>query len=229
MKRMLINTFVIAAIIAGVVSCKGEKEEKKTETEVTTVEEVKEEKIKSATTKYKVDTANSVINWVGSKPGEKHTGTLNLSSGVMKIGESISGTFLIDMNSLTVTDLTAEKGKANLEGHLKGSAKANQDHFFNVAKFPTAAFEVTGVSEKDGKKMMEGNLTIRGIKKNISFSFSYGTGIDGSVLELKSEPFTINRTDWGVNYGSKSIFNDLGDKFISDDIELTIMIKANKA
>jgi len=223
MKRILVNTFAIAAIIAGVLSCKGEK---KNETEVTSAKEVKAE---NTTVKYKVDTANSVMNWVGSKPGENHTGTLHLSSGVMKIGESISGTFLIDMNSLTVTDLAAGKGKEKLEGHLKGSAKANQDHFFNVAKFPTAAFEVTGVSEKEGKKMMEGNLTIRGIKKNISFPFSYGTGIDGSVLEFKSEPFTINRTDWGVNYGSKSIFNDLGDKFISDDIELTIMIKANKA
>jgi hypothetical protein len=48
-------------------------------------------------------------------------------------------------------------------------------------------------------------------------------------MTLNTEVFTINRTDWGVNYGSKSVFENLGDKFINDDIELKISIKANKA
>jgi hypothetical protein len=48
-------------------------------------------------------------------------------------------------------------------------------------------------------------------------------------MTLTSEPFTIDRTNWGVNYGSKSIFDNLGDKFISDDIQLTVKLQATKA
>lgn len=222
MKKTIINTFVIAAIIAGTVSCKGDK---KNETDATAAQEVA--KIAEAS-QFKIDTENSVIEWAGFKPGEKHMGVLHLESGIVKVKEDkISGTFLIDMNSLTVTDLKPGNGKEDLEGHLKGTAKAKEDHFFNVAKYPKASFDVTGISQKDGKQIMEGNLTIRGVKKNIAFPFSYN--VQGNAMELTTEPFTINRTDWGVNYGSKSIFNDLGDKFINDDIELKISLKANKA
>lgn len=215
------NTFATAAILAGMVSCKGDKQNN---TNATAAKEVTQA---TDASKFMIDTAASVIEWTGFKPGENHKGTLHLESGVVKVGEDISGTFLIDMNSLTVTDLEPGKGKEGLEGHLKGTAKEKEDHFFNVAKYPTAAFEVTGVSIKDGNNMMQGNLTIRGIKKNIAFPFSYS--VQGDRMELTTAAFKINRTDWGINYGSKSIFNDLGDKFIMDDIELKISLRATKA
>lgn len=222
MKKQILNTLAVVALITATVSCKGEK---KNETEASAAKEV-------ATTvadamKFKVDAAASSIAWVGSKPTESHTGTINVDSGVVKVdGDKITGTFLIDMTSIAVTDLK-DDSKASLEGHLKGEAEGKEDHFFNVAKYPTAAFEVTGVTEKEGKKMMQGNLTIRGQKKNIEFPVTYA--INGADMTLTSEPFTIDRTDWGVNYGSKSVFDNLGDKFISDDIQLTVKLKATKA
>ena len=48
-------------------------------------------------------------------------------------------------------------------------------------------------------------------------------------MTIESEAFTIDRTKWGVNYGSKSVFDDLGDKFINDDIELKILVSAKKS
>lgn len=221
MKKVILNILVIATIALATVGCKGEKNNK------TTATGAKEAATAVAATKFIIDTETSVIEWAGFKPGAKHTGVLHLESGVVKVGENISGNFLIDMTSLTVTDLASGNGKEGLEGHLKGSAKEKEDHFFNVAKYPTAAFEVTGVNKKDGVQMMQGNLMIRGVKKNIEFPVSYS--LQGESMELSTETFTINRTDWGVNYGSKSIFNDLGDKFIMDDIELKISLKAKKA
>jgi hypothetical protein len=47
-------------------------------------------------------------------------------------------------------------------------------------------------------------------------------------MTLTSKPFSIDRTKWGVNYGSKSIFDNLGDKFINDDIGLEIELHASK-
>lgn len=221
MKQTILKSLAFAALAVATVACKGKKNN---ETAASAAQEVITE---VAASKFLVDTENSVIEWTGFKPGEQHNGTLHLESGVVKVGDKLSGTFLINMNSLAVTDLEPGNGKESLEGHLKGSAKEKEDHFFNVAKYPTAAFEVTGVTEKEGKKMMQGNLTVRGIKKNIEFPVSYS--VEGDAMTLTTEAFTINRTDWGVNYGSKSIFNDLGDKFIMDDIELKISLKATKA
>ncbi len=221
MKKQILNTLAVVALIAGTVSCKGDK------TNETDATEAKEVATVVDAMKFTVNTSASTIDWVGSKPTENHTGTINIESGVVKVaGDKITGTFLIDMTSITVTDLEG-KGKASLEGHLKGQAEGKEDHFFNVAKYPTAAFEVTGVTEKEGKKMMQGNLTIRDQKKNIEFPVTYS--VDGANMTLTSEPFTIDRTNWGVNYGSKSIFDNLGDKFISDDIQLTVKLQATKA
>jgi hypothetical protein len=52
--------------------------------------------------------------------------------------------------------------------------------------------------------------------------------VDGDVVTLTSETFTINRTQWNVNYSSKSVFDDLKDKFINDDIELKVTVTAKK-
>jgi polyisoprenoid-binding protein YceI len=221
MKKQILNTLAAVALVAGVVSCKGEKNE-------TEAKDAQEVAVVEDAAKFKVDASSSTIAWVGSKPTGKHNGTINIENGVVNVaGDAITGTFLIDMTSITVTDLEAGDGKESLEGHLKGMAEGKEDHFFNVAKYPTAAFEVTGVTEKDGKKMMQGNLTMRDQKKNIEFPVSYT--VEGENMTLTSEPFTIDRTDWGVNYGSQSVFDDLGDKFISDDIELTVNLKATKA
>jgi len=162
------------------------------------------------------------------KPLEKHTGTINLSNGTatVKDGQLESGTFTIDMNSITVTDLEGNS-KAKLEGHLKGLQEKSADHFFNVTKFPSATFEITSLGNKEGKTYLEGNLTIKGIKKNISFPAN--TTIEGDTMTISTEVFTINRTAWNINYASKSIFTDLGDKFIKDDIELKLEIKATKS
>jgi hypothetical protein len=34
--------------------------------------------------------------------------------------------------------------------------------------------------------------------------------------------FKIDRSKWDIKYGSGSFFDDLGDKMIYDDIELTV-------
>ena len=51
---------------------------------------------------------------------------------------------------------------------------------------------------------------------------------NGDEMTLTSDAFLINRTHWNVNYASKSIFDDLKDKFVNDDIELVVKLKATK-
>ena len=75
--------------------------------------------------------------------------------------------------------------------------------------------------------MLQGNLTIKEETKNIAFPVE--ATVEDGTLTLESETFTIDRTDWGVNYGSKSVFDNLGDNFISDDMELKISVTAQRS
>ncbi|WCO02709.1 YceI family protein [Psychroserpens ponticola] len=185
---------------------------------------------KSTSEKFTVNVSESTIEWIGFKPTGTHSGTISLDNGVFKTddGKLQSGTFLIDMNSITVTDMESGDGKEDLEAHLKGTVEGKENHFFDVKKFPTAAFEITGTeSLAAGKTRLSGNLDIKGQKHNISFPVNITN--NGDEMTIESEPFKIDRTKWNVNYGSKSIFEGLGDKFINDDFELKIRIKAKKA
>ncbi len=211
----------MAVLFTALVSCKNEA---KNETEAADAEAAAEVSTEAA--KYMVDKNESEIAWEGEKPTGTHTGTVKLESGVIRLEDSVlSGSFLIDMTSILVTDLEGDQ-KTSLEDHLKGTVEGKEGDFFNVQKYPTAAFEITGVTEKDGKKMMSGNLTLKETKKNIEFPVMYE--VAGNTMTLKSEPFTIDRTEWGVNYGSKSVFDNLGDKFINDDIQLEFTIVASQ-
>ena len=223
MKTKWMSLFAVITLVTITLSC---KDEKKHETEATTAEEVKA--APETAVMYHVSDSESSIEWTGSKPAGKHSGTIKLLSGSFEVksGNIESGSFIIDMTSINVTDLEGDD-KAYLEGHLRGEGEGKEDHFFNVAKFPKATFEVTGVSEKEGKTVLAGNLTIKGVEKNISFPVNVSD--NGDTYVISSDIFTIDRTQWGVNYGSKSIFENLGDKFINDDIELKISVTAKKA
>jgi len=52
--------------------------------------------------------------------------------------------------------------------------------------------------------------------------------IENNQLVFDSETFKIDRSKWDIKYKSKSFFNDLADKFIYDDMEISITINANK-
>ena len=217
MKNVIKFTLLFLAISTVLVGCKKKADEASTteavETTVATLESVK----------YMADPSNSSIEWKGFKPTESHNGTINLESGVFSIKEDVieSGTFLIDMNSIVVLDIPADKkGNANLVGHLK-----NED-FFDAEKYPNAVFEVTGFETKDGQAMLSGNFTMKEQKNNITIPVSMST--EGDMLTLTSETFTIDRSKWNVKYGSESFFDNLGDKVISNDIELKFNIQAKK-
>ena len=167
---------------------------------------------------------SSVVEWVGKKPTGQHTGTIGLQSGSLTVDNGkVTGDFTIDMNSITVTDITEADGKSDLEAHLKGTGKEDgADHFFNVKTYPTGTFKLTSF---DGANVT-GDLTLKGKTKTISFPATLT--ITDNEVTLESKPFEINRVDFGVNYASKSVFGDLKDKFINDEIELVVKVKAKK-
>ncbi|MDM1529401.1 YceI family protein [Myroides odoratimimus] len=223
MKKIVLSLAVIATLTLA--SCGNKNADKAT---TTTEQEVTAPAADAVS--YKVATADSKIDWVGGKvSGDNHTGTIALSEGevFVKDGKVTNGKFVIDMNSIVVTDITDAEMKAGLEGHLKGSSEEKADHFFNVSKFPTATFELTSIAEADGKQVVTGNLTLKEVTNAISFP-AVVTVSDADVT-IASEEFEIDRTKWGVNFNSGSVIKDLaGDKIINDGIKIKITTKATK-
>ncbi|MAL59636.1 MAG: lipid-binding protein [Flavobacteriaceae bacterium] len=221
MKKIMLNIALFAFIGIATISCKNNNE-----AETTQAQEVAE--AAPVAVEYTVDTEASQIHWKGSKPVKSHNGTISLASGmVMVMGDAVeAGKFTIDMNTITDLDLEGDM-KTNLENHLKGTVEGKEGDFFNVTAYPFSTFQITEVATVEGKTMVSGNLTIKDKTHNISFPATIS--MEGNVLKLTSETFTIDRTQWGVNFGSKTVFDNLGEKFISDDIELTVNLVANKS
>jgi len=216
---------ISAIVLFGAYSCR--KDSEPTPVPITEAEPPKP--VAPASVKYSVDTLTSVITWKGTKPTGSHTGTITLSNGNIFVKDSLAetGKFILNMTSITVTDSkTTGKDKVNLENHLKGIGSGNEDHFFNTVKFPTGNFEITAIIKGSVKDTIQGNLTLKGITKNIAFPATIA--VNDSLVTLNSDNFKINRTLWNINYNSKSAIDNLGDKYIDDDIELNVKVVANK-
>ena len=174
--------------------------------------------------KVNVNLPSSKINWIGKKPAGEHNGYVKLSSGTIEIAnnEVTGGSFVIELKSIVNLDVENRDMNERLVNHLKSA------DFFDVEKYPQARFVITKVSRLAGTysetakatHRIEGNLTMKGITKDIMFDASINM-LNGK-LTATTAPFTINRTHWNVNYQSKSIFADLKDQFIYDDITLSI-------
>lgn len=167
--------------------------------------------------KLEVNTKKSSIEWLGKKIGGQHEGNIQLQSGYFELKEDkiIIGKFIVDMKTITNTDLEDEGYNQKLVDHLKS------DDFFGVEKYPTANFVVTQ-SEKfrDGKATITGDITIKGKTESISFELlrtgnEYSTKID------------IDRSKFNVRYGSNTFFDNLGDKAIDDIFTLDIKLIVN--
>lgn len=165
----------------------------------------------------KVITSN--IQWWGYKvvktEATTHTGTVNLKNGkfTFKNGKLEGGEFLIDMRSLTVTDLGAGD-QTKLTTDLKGTT------FFDVKKYPTATFQLTSVlPSKSGEynSVVYGNLILKGIRKTISFPAN--VSINGTSVSLESAKFTLDRQTFNVYYKSS-----LKDHLIKDEMDLQIRV-----
>lgn len=176
----------------------------------------------SVNTKYNVSTTGSNITWTGYKVTGQHTGDIKLKSGSldMKDGVLAGGSFEVDMNTMTCTDLQGEYA-GKLIGHLKA------EDFFFTEKYPTAKFVITKAIPTDskGNYKIVGNMTIKWTTKEIKFN-AFVSEKDGKVNA--SGKITIDRSDFEVKYGSGSFFDGLGDKTIYDDFDLQLSISASK-
>jgi polyisoprenoid-binding protein YceI len=166
-----------------------------------------------------IDTAKSVVQWTGGKVvGGSHTGKLNLKSGSFELKDAkvVKGDVVVDMTTLVNDDLTDKEQNAKLVGHLKSP------DFFDVAKFPEATLKIDGVeSQAGGVYKLKGTLTIKGKSQPVAFTAQESASKDGRVVKAD---LTFDRAKFDVRYGSDKFFDNLGDKIIKDDVQLSVTV-----
>ncbi len=168
--------------------------------------------------KVDVNTTSSSVHWVGKKIAGQHEGSIQLAKAYLELvnDKIVAGSFVVDMTTITNSDLKDEGTKQKLLGHLKS------DDFFGVEKFPTANFVLTQSSEfSNGKATVTGDLSIKDKTEKISFEVER----TGNEYTGKIE---IDRSKFNVRYGSSSFFDNLGDKAIDDIFTLDIKLVLNK-
>lgn len=170
---------------------------------------------------YKATAESTTIEWLGKKVTGEHTGNISLKSADLEVknGKLVSGSVIIDMNTITCTDLTDESYNQKLVGHLKS------DDFFGVEKFPTSKLNIAKVKAKGGNEYeLTGDITIKETTQAITFPATIT--VDGDKLTAKAD-VVIDRAKFDIRYGSGSFFDGLGDKMIYDDFELKINLTAS--
>ncbi len=167
---------------------------------------------------YTVDISKSTVTWSGKKFSGAHNGTVALTSGSLSFDgkKLISGGFIANMTTIKDAD-----GSAKLEGHLKA------DDFFGVEKFPTTSFVIKKAEGNGNSVKITGELTIKGKTNLISFLAKLTWNADKSVTAV-ADKITVDRTKYGIEYKSKSIFSSIGDNFIYDDFVIGVKLVAKK-
>ncbi len=216
------TSFLALAVAVTLLSCdKAPKGDNATITD-------KQEATEAAGKTFSIDTAESRIRFTGNGVGKNHPGKFKLTSGSVSVAKDqiTGGNFTIDIKSLQIEE-QGEMFQAKLKPHLLSG------DFFDAQKFGTATFEITKIepyipnsadtSLIDGANFnISGNLKIKEDTKNITFPAR--VDLDGDKLKAKAN-FDIDRRQWQMNYGNDKT---LGDKFISETVNIELDLQAKK-
>ncbi len=165
------------------------------------------------------------VYWTGRKSVKgQHNGKMNVKAGsvIVKEGRILGGKIQVDMTSLEIMDELDDTQKGQLLGHLKS------DDFFGANRYPTAEFtiqEQLPSNTPDFNNVIAGTLTMK--DKTNPVNIPVKLKLDENELSAESATFIINRTKWGINFGS-GIIGTVKDKMIDDNVSVAITIKAKK-
>lgn len=175
-----------------------------------------------------IDVEKSVLEWTGRNINNRHHGRIAISGGevVLANGRPVSGSFVLDMNTITNLDLQDEGWRGMLHRHLKS------EDFFDVEHYPKATFELSGAAAIAGATPgapnveIAGSLTIKETSRSICFPAIIAAQEDGSLKAQAA--LDLDRTLWNVCYGSGKLYERLGMHLVNDLISVEMFIVANR-
>lgn len=140
--------------------------------------------------------------------------------------ENFEATFVTAENPLESTVTASAEvasintNEPNRDGHLRTG------DFFEAETYPTIDFVSTGVRVEGGDFKVDGDLTIRGITKPVTFDFDFGGfGSDpyGNYKAGASAKTVVKREDFGLSYNAAL---ETGGMLLGDTVTITIDLQA---
>jgi polyisoprenoid-binding protein YceI len=131
----------------------------------------------------------------------------------------------VSKSSVTFKAMTTsvDTGVPPRDNHLRSK------DFFEVETYPEMTFKSTKVEKKGKSWIVTGDLTMKGVTKQVAIPFDIAGWLapgerNGWKMGIVGET-TINRRDFGVNYG-KNLPSGLPE--LSDDVKVVLQIEAGK-
>lgn len=146
---------------------------------------------------FKLNGENTKIEFLGTKPGGKHTGGFKKVTGTAtaKAGDPTSLKIAVDI------DMTSTySDNPMLTGHLMSP------DFFGVKSNPTSKFVSEKIEKKGDEYVIKGSLTLNG--KTAPVAIPAKIAVSGAALDVTGA-VKINRNDWGISYGPGKVDNDV--------------------
>lgn len=168
---------------------------------------------------------NTPIAWEGKRPliqGYLDSGTLMITSGTFSVDSGIisEGVFSFDMRSIQAIQTGSGGGADRLAQHLQSA------DFFDSENFPTAQLVITGsVATSQFTHQVSGLLTIKEETHPVEFNAQL-LSRDTQARIIATIP--VDRTIWGIRYGSGKFFTDIGERMIDDIFTVSFDITAEK-
>lgn len=139
--------------------------------------------------------------------------------------ERFSGTIVTADNPLdstveaTVEVASIDTNQADRDGHLRTG------DFFAADEFPEFTFKSSGVRQIGSDFAVDGDLTLRGVTKPVTFDFEFG-GF-GAMGESYKAGFTaktvVKREDFGIQWNAPL---ETGGLLLGSDVTITLDVQA---
>jgi polyisoprenoid-binding protein YceI len=189
-----------------------------TETAVSELGEEDVQEINDGT--YSIDPDTSVVTWKGTAIGKEHVGDVRIKDGTIMVQDrSVSdGSIVVEMTSISDHDLDSVL-QEQLVQHLKS------DDFFAVETYPEATLRFTDVMPTSyaGVYTVTADLTIRDVTHPISFDLIIRPDGDGAMIATAD--VVIDRTQWGITFGSERFAEAIGATIIDDEIFVHMQLR----
>ncbi|MGH8139713.1 MAG: YceI family protein [Steroidobacteraceae bacterium] len=172
----------------------------------------------AAPVKYDVDPNHTHPSFAAD-----HFGGLSVWRGKF---DSSSGTIELDKEKGAGTvEITVDVDSIDF-GHQKLNEHAKSAEMFDVAKFPTATYKGTLAKFKNGAPTeVDGQLTLHGVTKPVTLMIDQFKCMLNPMSKKEvcgaDATATLNRSDFGVNYGEKFGFKQ--------EVKLAIQVEAIRA
>lgn len=140
--------------------------------------------------------------------------------------ERFSGTITTAENPLestveaTVEVASINTNQADRDNHLRTG------DFFAAEEFPEFTFKSTGVSAAGNGFKVDGELTLRGVTKPVSFDFDlggFGTDAYGNYKVGFTATTVVKREDYGIQWNAPL---ETGGLLLGSDVTITLDVQA---